>query len=139
MIRSTSKKAIENLRAYILDIFSPENYVGYSIPTEDDVPTEWNDVCKFILATFRDEKWWCQQDYQYYKGSEQAAFFDWCAGLPSVIDTCYYYNRSAADDLARILEETEEEKNKYSETEAEKMLTWLIYRELRRTERMMAA
>ena len=38
------------------------------------------------------------------------------AGLPSVLDTCYFYNRSAVDDLGAILEETESEKAKRGET-----------------------
>ena len=57
-------------------------------------------------------------------------FVDWCQGLPSALDTLYYYNRSAVDDLAAILEETEEEKAKYTEAQAEEILSRLIYREL---------
>lgn len=61
---------------------------------------------------------------------EIAAFNDWAAGLQGVLDTCYFYNRSAVDDLAAILEETDEEKARYTEEQAEKTLTNLIYREL---------
>lgn len=50
--------------------------------------------------------------------------------MPSILDTCYYYNRSAVDDLGAILEETAEEKARYSEAQAETLLTSLIYREL---------
>ena len=57
---------------------------------------------------------------------------DWCSGLPGVLDTCYYYNRSAVDDLGAILEETDEERARYTEEQAEKMLTTLIYRELKK-------
>lgn len=139
MIRTTGKQAIENIRAYILDRFSPENYIGYSIATEADVPTKWEDVAVFIMSVFRDEKWRRKEDYYHYKLNEREAFFDWCKGLPSVLDTCYYYNRSAVDDLGLILEETEEEKSKYSETQAEERLTHLIYRELSKTDRKMRA
>ena len=59
--------------------------------------------------------------------SEQTSFTDWCSGLPSILDTCYYYNRSAVDDLGEILEETEQERSKYTEEQAEKQLTILIY------------
>jgi hypothetical protein len=62
--------------------------------------------------------------------SEGERFADWAAGLPSILDTCYYYNRSAVDDLGAILEETAEEKARYSEAQAETLLTSLIYREL---------
>ena len=69
-------------------------------------------------------------DFRYRDCNEFAAFTDWCQGLPSVLDTCYYYNRSAVEDLGAILEETAEEKARFSEPEAERRLTWLIYREL---------
>ena len=62
--------------------------------------------------------------------TEQQRFEEWAAGLPSILDTCYYYNRSAVDDLGAILEETDSEKARYSEQQAETRLTYLIYREL---------
>ena len=49
--------------------------------------------------------------------------------------TGYYYNRSAVDDLAGILEETDAEKARYNEQDAEKLLTSLIYRELMKGEK----
>ena len=115
-----TKKAIGNIRAYIMDNFTPENYT-------DNPPKDFPGAAAFILDTFRKEK---MSDLRYRNCNEFAAFTDWCQGLPSVLDTCYYYNRSAVDDLGRILEETAEEKARFSEPEAERRLTWLIYREL---------
>ena len=115
-----TKKAIENIRAYIMDNFTPENYT-------DNPPEDFPGAAAFILDTFRKEK---MPDVRYHDCSEFAAFTDWCSGLPAVLDTCYYYNRSAVDDLGAILEETAEEKARFSEQEAERQLTWLIYREL---------
>ena len=120
MLRTNSKKANENIRAYIMDNFTPENYT-------DNPPKDFMEVATFILAVFRKEK---MSDFRYHHGNEFAAFTDWCQGLPSVLDTCYYYNRSAVDDLGAILEETAAEKASFSEPEAERRLTWLIYREL---------
>lgn len=128
MLRTNSKKAAENIRAYIVDGFTPEGYT-------DNPPQEFPKIAAFILDTFRSEKYRCSQDVRYYHGSETAAFADWCAGLPSVLDTCYFYNRSAVDDLGAILEETEQEKNRYTEQQAEQLLTSLIYRELQKGER----
>ena len=128
MLTPNSKKAAENIRAYIVDNFTPENYT-------DNPPQEWPEIAAFILVTFRSEKYWCPQDVRYYHGSDQAAFADWCAGLPSVLDTLYFYNRSAVDDLGAILEETEREKARYTEQQAEQLLTSLIYRELLKGER----
>ena len=115
-----TKKAIGNIRAYIMDNFAPENYT-------DTPPKDFPEVAAFILETFRKEK---MSDFHYRNCNEFAAFTDWCQGLPSVLDTCYYCNRSAIDDLGRILEETAEEKARFTEAEAERHLTWLIYREL---------
>ena len=108
MFKTNSKKAAENIRAYIVEGFTPEGYT-------DNPPQDFPNIAAFILDTF---------------GSEAAAFADWCAGLPSVLDTCYFYNRSAVDDLGAILEETETEKARYTEQQAEQLLTSLIYREL---------
>ena len=58
------------------------------------------------------------------------SFIYWCEGLPSCFCTDYYINRSAVDDLGDILEQTEEQRHKYSESEAEKKLTLLIFREI---------
>lgn len=125
MLKTNSKKAAENIRAYIVKNFTPENYT-------ETPPEEWHEIAAFILDTFRKEKYNCSEDFRYYHNSEIAAFLDWSAGLPGVLDTCYYYNRSAVDDLAELLEETEQEKARYTEEQAEKTLTTLIYRELQR-------
>lgn len=123
MLKSNSKKAAENIRAYIVNGFTPDGYT-------DNPPQEFPEIAAFILATFRSEKYWCLQDVRYYHGCERLAFRDWCAGLAGVLDTCYFYNRSAVDDLGAILEETEQEKARYTEQQAEQLLTDLIYREL---------
>lgn len=123
MLRTNSKKAAENIRAYIVDKFTPEDYT-------DTPPQDFPEIAAFILDTFRSEKYWCPQDFRYYHGCELLAFRDWCAGLASVLDTCYFYNRSAVNDLGAILEETEQEKARYTEQQAEQLLTDLIYREL---------
>lgn len=128
MLKTNSKKAAENIREYIVDGFTPEGYT-------DNPPREFFKIAAFILDTFRSEKYWCPQDIRYYHGSETAAFADWCAGLPSILDTLYFYNRSAVDDLGAILEETEQEKTRYTEQQAEQLLTSLIYRELQKGER----
>ena len=123
MLRTNSKKAAENIRAYIVSNFTPENYT-------ENPPQSFPEIAAFILGTFRSGKYHLPEDRRYYRGCELPAFRDWCAGLPSVLDTCYYYNRSAVDDLGVILEETEQEKARYTEQQAEQLLTDLIYREL---------
>lgn len=119
MIRSNSKKAIENIRSYIME---NSNFDNYGI----EHPNTFTETAKLIMHIFADEY------LHYRKGiiNHYKMFEEWASGLPSVLDTCYYYNRSAVADVAMILEETEAEASKYSEAEAEKLLTWLIYREI---------
>lgn len=120
MLRSNGKKAIENIRTYIMNNF---DCTGYDM----EKPSGWKETAKAIIETFESEM---QYTLERRYSKRQEVFFNWCQGLPSIIDTCYYYNRSAVDDLANILEETEEEKSRFNERQAENQLTWLIYREL---------
>lgn len=64
------------------------------------------------------------------EGSRYVIFRSWCQGLPSILNTCYYYNRSAVKDLAEILEVAEEELEMLTERFAEEKLTWMLYREI---------
>lgn len=52
MLRTNSKKAAENIRAYIVEGFTPEGYT-------DNPPQEFPKIAAFILDTFRSEKYWC--------------------------------------------------------------------------------
>lgn len=122
MLRSTSKAAKANIHQYIIEHFDPTGY-GY----EAIDCTDWQAVAHAIWNVWRKEK-----AYSQYRGFK--CFKDWAQGLPSILDTCYYYNRSAVKDLAIILEdkETFAELKDWSKSEraAEEKLTWLIYREL---------
>ena len=123
MLRSNSKKARENVRTYIINHFDGTNY---DLPETND----FNEIANYIYNTFKSEKYYSDNYMSRNRISEQTSFTDWCSGLPSILDTCYYYNRSAVDDLAAILEETETEKARYTEEKAENYLTYLIYSEI---------
>lgn len=120
MLKTNSKQARQNVQAYIMQGFTGENY---SIET----PETFKDAAAVIMKIFNSEK---PAEGAYSRMNEQERFTDWAQGLPSILDTCYYYNRSAVDDLGAILEETAEEKARYSEQNAEQLLTAIIYREL---------
>ena len=120
MLRSNTKKAVQNIRNYIIRNFDSSNY-----GIELDSPS-FADVAKFIMHCFYEEAVkWDKRRMPY-----QDRFIEWLQGLPSVIDSCYYYNRSAVDDVGEILEETEAEKAKYTEADAEHLLSCLIFREI---------
>lgn len=126
MLRTNSKQARENIRQYIIENFTPENY------TDEEI-TGFENIAKFILDVFKSEYYdnYCNRNVA-RRYTQAEAFKDWCSGLPSVLDTCYYYNRSAVEDVKNILEETDAEASKYNEQQAEELLTSLIYRELTR-------
>lgn len=124
MLKTNSKKARENVRRYVMEHIDVTNYECDGMMQ----PETFKDAAQLIYYCFRSEFWWGNQ--KQLIPNEQNAFEYWCSGLPSIIDTCYYYNRSAVDDLSAILEETESEKQRFSERDAEKLLTYLIYREV---------
>jgi hypothetical protein len=132
MLKSNSKKARENLQKYIIDGFTPENYTNWK-EEDEEFPTEFPAISAFILTIFRCE---IPKKGAYAPMTEHERFLHWCAGLPSLLDTCYYYNRSPVDDLGVILEETEEEKKKYKDDmKTQDYLSTLIYNELLRGEK----
>lgn len=120
-LRTNSRKARENVKQYILDNV---NFIDYD--TNDMANADFPEIAHSILDIFKSEKSWA-----FVHGyNEFCIFLDWTRGLPSVLDCCFWYNRSAVDDLGAILEETEEEKVKYNEEKAGLLLVKLIYREL---------
>ena len=122
MLKTNSKKARENVRAYIME---RENVAEYAENIAEN-PT-FEEIAAAIYADFYRVY---NSDYAKKTYTPADYFAEWAAGLPGILDTCYYYNRSAVDDLAGILEETEAEKTKYKEADAEKLLSYLIYREI---------
>lgn len=125
-MRSTNKKVVTNIQNYIMENTTAES-CGYNVQLSGK---GFKDYAKELYNIFYAEVGHyhtCTLKYPEFE-----AFVNWCQGLPSAIDTCYYYNRSALDDLAAILEQDEHEKSKYTEEKAEHMLTWLIYREIKK-------
>lgn len=125
MLRSNSKKAIENIKNYVIKNYNPD---GYEDNSEEYNATTFKEMAACILKDVRRVKGYEVRKYKRYGWEE--AFADWASGLPGLLDTCYYYNRSAVDDLGTILEESEAEKERFDESQAEKMLSHLIFREL---------
>lgn len=131
MLKTNTKKARENIRKYIINIYDDtEDYNHHNIDTNKQT---FEEIAEVIKEVFKLEKLNNENARQYYyrkNYSMYEVFKEWCQGLPTIIDTCYYYNRSAIKDLGDILEETEEERSRFTEAEAEEKLTYLIYREM---------
>ena len=124
MLKTNSKKAKENIWKYIFDDLDYMNeYRG-----EEIKPGDKKAMAQAIDEAFTIEKY--NSPYE-RKQNRQAAFEDWASGLAlgGMFDY-YYYNANAVDILGDILEETETERNKYTEEQAAHVLTYLIYREI---------
>lgn len=122
-LKTTNKEARAAVRQYILDHFNPCGY-------EFSGPCTFENVARFILEVHASEKYIFCRNIRRKGFTNEVVFMDWCQGLPSVLDTRYYYNRSAVVDLGNILEQSEWERAQYTEEQAERLLTHLIYQEL---------
>lgn len=117
MLRTNSKKAKENLKKYCIESsidYLEENY-GYTV-------TEKN-IYSIIKEVYNIETW------DRIRNRHCMTFETWAGGLPcgGLFD---YYLHDAIGTAGKILEETEEERNRYTETEAENLMTALIKREV---------
>ena len=124
MLRTASRKAMENVRKYVVEHYDGS---GYDDNTPEAKAQTFEEIATVIyLDVMRVESYKLNLRWLPF----EKLFSDWAMGLPGLLDTCYYYNRSAVDDLGAILEQTEAEKSKYNEREAETMLSNLIAREI---------
>lgn len=129
MLRTNSKKAMENIRKEITDSYEAAN--EYYTFEGREAKTNFNDICSDILEAFRIEK--LENDCYYIAGraSKSEMFTDWMQGLPTAFPVADdIFLRSAVDFLGTVLEETEEEKNRYTDEKAEKLACSLLFREL---------
>lgn len=124
MLRTNTKKAIANIRKYVVDNFMAYDYTTYSTFTE---------TAKEIYRMFREEffngtkKGWYKTEFE--------GFFSWSQGLSGggVFDFwTYSEGNNPINILGDILEETETERNRYSEEKASSLLVNLIYREIKK-------
>lgn len=130
MLRTNSKKVYEKVLSYIINDGSVQEHIQEekelgSLPASYDENSPEN-ICKYLYDDFMRV-----MDHRYYRVNGivgARAFADYASGLPLGGLFCYYYNVSAVDLVGDILEETEEEKARYSEEDAEKLLSLLIYR-----------
>lgn len=121
MLKTNSKKVKEKIKNYIIELYDDEGYEVPKATTFEEMKknikkVSYNEVIKYELMR---------------KSTLFDAFEYWCSGLPSLLNTAdYYYHNSAINILGDILEETEEERSRFSELEAEKKLTYLIFKEI---------
>lgn len=129
-MKTNNKKVIENINNYIIACCVP------ALIEETPESATLEEKKEIILKKFIHEK---LKNYNYnifetlkrfYNNSIYEAFKDWAQGLPCGALFCYYYNTSAVDLVGGWLEQTEEERNRYNEQDAEELASRLIFREL---------
>ena len=116
MLKTNSKKVRESIKKWIV-----ENYDGESYGLE---AKDFKEICKNIKSIFEKEKssrraCWCLEDFK-----------EWGEGLPSLLDTWPLMTDEVINILGDILEETEEERSKYDESQAWDLMASLIFREI---------
>lgn len=116
MFRTNSKQARENLKNYIMQSWNIE---------EEDQGRTWKETQKDIIDSFNYEAY--SSEYE-RRQNRQEAFKNWLLGLPRNLgDFCLC---NAVKDLGDILEETEEERARFTEDQAEEKISALIYTEV---------
>ena len=132
MLKTNCKKAIDNIWAYL------ESYID----NINDEIIAWNPEMEYLqrgnrkaLATviykeYLIEKRNNNNEWLAGRVTDYELFEDWASGLAMCGIFDYWYSVPAIKTLGDILEETETERERFTESDAEKMLTRLIYREV---------
>ena len=134
MIKSYTRAAKEAIKKYIID--SASEYL-----TECEYITEgatYDQIKDAIARAFIKEKMTNYASAKetaevlkwYYNNNLFAAFTDWGQGLSCGALFDYFCGCSAVDLVGGWLQETEEERNKFDEDDAEEYATQLLFREL---------
>lgn len=129
MLKTNSKKAKENLKNYIMKYSQSSFNDSKNFYKKDfGYNNSFKDRCTWLYKKFRDEK---KNEEKAYNNNEFLMFDSWTAGLACNKLFLYrWFTRSAKNDLGAILEESEKQKNRFSEMDAINKLTFLIYREI---------
>lgn len=120
MLKTNNKKVIERVKKWILEDLTAED-----LEEEKENPTE-GDYFDYIAKTFINAEYktpWQRQE------NLQKAFSWWLSGLPFNFAD-YHYNIKAVDLVGDWLEQTPQERNKYTEDQAESLADYLIFKVL---------
>lgn len=137
MLKTNTKQVSNKVENYIISNFKnlqqeqPTYQYDHIHAIESVDSNNYTEVCNAINCIFFCEL--LEHDCRWNAGrlTRYDAFTEWCQGLPTALN-CDYYLHSAVDLLGDWLEETDEEKKKFSELQAEEKITYLLYREINR-------
>jgi len=119
MLKTNSKEVMNRIKKVIMDSYeAAEEYYTFDGST---MKTEYNDICKDIMNMFYIEKLQFDNRYKAGRISKADLFMDWMQGLPSAFPVSNdIFLNSAVDFLGDLLDETETEKEKFTDEQAEK-------------------
>lgn len=123
MLRTNSKQVRQKVQKFIF-----ENCVPHENITFPGVAC----TALYIKDTFYNEFLKYDNSWTIRYGCVSNAMVEWLRGLPSVFDCAFLYCESAIKLLGDWLQETEQERNDYTETQAEDFLLHLIVNEILR-------
>lgn len=126
MLKTNSKVVRQKIRNYIEKQAKDELVFNYGISASE--LNSFSNIAKNIIACYHEETKF--DSFVRKHGYTFEIFCDWAQGLPMGGLFLYYYSISAVNLVKGILEETETEASKYTESQAEDLLTRLIYKEL---------
>ena len=124
MLKTNSRIVRERIRIYILGNCE-------DIKESMEIPSnKIDDILKYVWSVFM------ENDGRFLRRGEsfQDVFSNFASGLPfNIFD--YHYNVSAVELVGDLLDETEAERSKYSESDAERLMDYLIFRECEKSAR----
>lgn len=128
MLRTNSKKAKENVKNYMLN---DKEYILTEYAAYKGIELNSNDeILAYIYDIYQSEKYYSIEDMAKLNLSDYTVFKQWASGLALGSTFDYFYHNIAKKTVMQILEETEKEAARFTETDAENLLTQLIYREI---------
>lgn len=135
-LKTNSKQAKINLWNYLETFRDTINEERICWEAEHNYlqPGDRAALAEYIYNTFKAEKVNNNLNYRAGRINEQDLFTDWAQGL-AMCGMFDYWATDARNLLGDILEETEAEREKFTEEQAEKLLTYLIYREVKNARR----
>ena len=123
-LKTNTKQARKNIQQYII------NHNG--LDNGDTRRGEFPEIATAIYNRFIKEAFATENEKRYYNGYEFAAFEGWCWGLCGALKSANFLLQNGVDVLGDILEESQAERSKYTEEQAEQKIIYLFYREIKK-------
>ena len=129
MLRTNCKQVKNDIWQYVKDTTSGM-LEGYENPKAYNLDND-AELAAYLWDIFEAEKYYSIEYIKAHSLPMYKVFRDWTQGLPTCgLGEQWVYNPNPIDIIGDILEQTEGERNKYTEEQAAELLTTLIYREI---------